>query len=102
MGHKVNEAHRYFSVTQAHKKLFDVPESSRMPQEKVKQEVVNMAKNRWPIAFSRYYDVIKLEGPNWPNGDLSIAVNCKGLTVLSTGKRIGNLTFSDILEVSDG
>ena len=83
--------------------MFDVSDALRMPQEKVKQEVVNMAKARWPMAFSRYFNVTKLEGPNWPNEDLTLAVNWTGIFVMTkAGVTICDIAFSEIVEVSDG
>lgn len=82
--------------------MFDVSDANRLPQEKVKQEVVNVAKARWPMSFSRYYDVVKLEGPAWPSEDLCLAVNWTGLFVLAGGVTVSDLSFADIVKVSDG
>ena len=45
---------------------------------KVKEDVVNFARFKWPLLFSRFYEAIKTEGPELPKDNLIIAVNWTG------------------------
>ena len=60
-----------------------------------------IAKTRWAMAFSRYYDVTKLEGPDWTHEELSIAVNWTGMFVLSNGEIQYEISYPEIVRVTD-
>jgi len=52
------------------------------------------------LVFDRYFDVIKLEGPQWDEDSLRIAVNSAGVYVLGPNKRLLlEMTFPDIITI---
>ncbi len=67
----------------------------------VKQELVYLAKTKWAMAFSRYYDVTKIEGPDWKHEELCIAVNWTGVCVLSSGDTMYEVSYPEIVRVTD-
>lgn len=87
-------------VVKVHRKLFaDNPNKSA---ERVKQEIIHFAKTKWPLSFSRYYDVQRVEGPDWPAGSLSMAINWKGVYIRSQGGILQEILFPEIVAVTDG
>ena len=54
------------------------------------------------MAFSRYYDVTRLEGPEWPQNDLTLAINWTGIYVLLEGETVYELAYPEIASISDG
>ncbi len=54
------------------------------------------------MAFSRYYDVTKLEGPDWTHAELNVAVNWTGVFVLSNGQIQYEVSYPEIVKLMDG
>ncbi|KAF3847133.1 hypothetical protein F7725_020161 [Dissostichus mawsoni] len=50
----------------------------RFDPQKVKEEVVDFARHKWPLLFSRFYEAFKFSGPALPKNDLIVAVNWTG------------------------
>ena len=88
-------------VMKAHHKLFSTKEARNSSQDKVKSDIVKFAKLKWSMSFSRYYDVTKLEGPDWPN-DLTLAVNWTGLYILHEGRTIHEVSYPEINSLHGG
>ena len=87
-------------VVKVHRKIFG--ENCNKSSERVKQEVVHFAKTRWPLSFSRYYDVTRIEGPQWPTNTLTIAINWKGVYVMNQGETLREILYPEISDVTEG
>jgi myosin-7 len=68
---------------------------------KVKEEIVNYAKYRWPLLFSRFYEAYKFAGPSLPKNDVIIAVNWTGVYVVDDQEQVLlELSFPEITAVN--
>ena len=68
---------------------------------KVKEQVVNYAKNEWPLLFSRFYEAYKFSGPSLPKNDVIIAVNWTGVYIVDDQEHILlECTYPEITTVS--
>lgn len=75
--------------------------SSRQKAEEVKAEMVDYARLKWPMLFSRFFEVVKLAGPQLPKNKFIVAVNWTGITFLDEReKRLLNLTFPEVTGVN--
>lgn len=55
---------------------------------------------RWPLAFSRYFDVAKLDGPAWDDEMFSLAINSSGVYVVGESKQmLHKMAFHEIAQV---
>ncbi|ESO02636.1 hypothetical protein HELRODRAFT_188784 [Helobdella robusta] len=69
--------------------------------DRLKQDVVNYAKFKWPLLFSRFYEAYKFAGPSLPKNDVIIAVNWTGVYVVDeTEKVLLELSYPEITAVS--
>lgn len=55
---------------------------------KVKQDIVKYAIIAWPILFSRFFEAVKLAGPELPKNNVIVAVNCNGIFLIDDQERI--------------
>ncbi|VDN08326.1 unnamed protein product [Thelazia callipaeda] len=50
--------------------------------EQVKEDVVNFAKQKWPLLFSKYFESFSSSNPSLPDGQVLLAVNWQGVSVI--------------------
>ena len=68
---------------------------------RVKEDVVNYARFKWPLLFSRFYEVVKFSGPSLPKNDVIVAVNWTGVYVVDDLEQVLlELSFPEITQVS--
>ena len=73
----------------------------RVPPLRVKEDIVNYAKYKWPLLFSRFYEAYKFAGPSLPKNDVIIAVNWTGVYVVDDQEQVLlELSFPEITAVS--
>ncbi|XP_072818164.1 unconventional myosin-VIIb [Vicugna pacos] len=66
----------------------------------VQEQVVDTARLRWPLLFSRLFEVTTLSGPRLPKTQLILAVNWKGLYFLDQKeKMLLELSFLEIMSL---
>uniref|UniRef100_A0A8D3DIJ4 Myosin VIIA n=1 Tax=Scophthalmus maximus TaxID=52904 RepID=A0A8D3DIJ4_SCOMX len=79
-------------IIQAHKKV-----------SKVKEDVVDFARLKWPLLFSRFYEAFKFSGPSLPKNDVIVAVNWTGVYFVDEQEQVLlELSFPEITAVSRG
>uniref|UniRef100_A0A669C140 Myosin VIIAa n=1 Tax=Oreochromis niloticus TaxID=8128 RepID=A0A669C140_ORENI len=78
-------------IMAAHKK--SIYTQKRFDPQKVKEEVVDFARHKWPLLFSRFYEAFKFSGPSLPKNDLIVAVNWTGVYFVDEQEQV-------LLEVS--
>jgi len=75
--------------------------TKRIPPMKVKEDIVNYAKYKWPLLFSRFYEAYKFAGPSLPKNDVIIAVNWTGVYVVDDQEQVLlELSYPEITAVS--
>uniref|UniRef100_A0A8C2P3D6 Unconventional myosin-VIIa n=1 Tax=Capra hircus TaxID=9925 RepID=A0A8C2P3D6_CAPHI len=73
----------------------------RTDAQKVKEDVVNYARFKWPLLFSRFYEAYKFSGPNLPKNDVIVAVNWTGVYFVDEQEQVLlELSFPEIMAVS--
>ncbi|XP_053723375.1 unconventional myosin-VIIa-like isoform X3 [Synchiropus splendidus] len=73
----------------------------RFDPQKVKEEVVDFARHKWPLLFSRFYEAFKFSGPSLPKNDLIVAVNWTGVYFVDEQEQVLlELSFPEITAVS--
>ncbi|TNN01493.1 hypothetical protein fugu_010875 [Takifugu bimaculatus] len=86
-------------IMAAHKK--GIYAQKRFDPQKVKEEVVDFARHKWPLLFSRFYEAFKFSGPSLPKNDLIIAVNWTGVYFVDEQEQVLlELSFPEITAVS--
>lgn len=91
-------------VAMRYRKMFDLSESvdARPLVDEVKSGVVNWAKTKWTLSFSRYFQVHCLEGPK-SGVDCEIvtmAINSSGVWLLTAkGRKVLDVTFAQISSI---
>ncbi|XP_059197185.1 unconventional myosin-VIIb [Centropristis striata] len=74
--------------------------SSKQKADSVKAEMVDYARENWPMFFSRFFEVVKLSGPALPKSKFIVAVNWTGITFLDEReKRLLELSFPEVTGV---
>ncbi|XP_041913733.1 unconventional myosin-VIIb isoform X1 [Alosa sapidissima] len=67
----------------------------------VKAEVVDYAKQKWPLLFSKYFEVVRFSGPALPKNKFILAINWTGITFLDEReKKVLQLTFPEVTGVN--
>ncbi|KAM7012802.1 unconventional myosin-VIIb [Tautogolabrus adspersus] len=75
--------------------------SSRQKADSVKAETVDYAREKWPMFFSRFFEVVKLSGPALPKNKFIVAINWTGITFLDEReKRLLELSFPEVTGVN--
>ncbi|XP_032879347.1 unconventional myosin-VIIa [Amblyraja radiata] len=86
-------------IVAAHKK--GVYTQKRMDPQKVKEEVVDFARFKWPLLFSRFYEAFKFSGPSLPKNDVIVAVNWTGVYFVDEQEQVLlELSFPEITAVT--
>ncbi|KAM9359241.1 myosin VIIAa isoform 2-T2 [Symphorus nematophorus] len=86
-------------IMAAHKK--GIYTQKRFDPQKVKEEVVDFARHKWPLLFSRFYEAFKFSGPCLPKNDLIVAVNWTGVYFVDEQEQVLlELSFPEITAVS--
>ncbi|XP_051255547.1 myosin VIIAa [Dicentrarchus labrax] len=86
-------------IMAAHKK--GIYSQKRFDPQKVKEEVVDFARHKWPLLFSRFYEAFKFSGPSLPKNDLIVAVNWTGVYFVDEQEQVLlELSFPEITAVS--
>ncbi|XP_061734498.1 unconventional myosin-VIIa-like isoform X7 [Nerophis ophidion] len=86
-------------IMAAHKK--GIYTQKRFDPQKVKEEVVDFARHKWPLLFSRFYEAFKFSGPSLPKNDLIVAVNWTGVYFVDEQEQVLlELAFPEITAVS--
>ncbi|XP_008576577.1 PREDICTED: unconventional myosin-VIIb, partial [Galeopterus variegatus] len=71
---------------------------ARVPPQAVREQVVDAARLRWPLLFSRLFQVTTLSGPRLPKAQLILAINWKGLYFLNQKeKMLLELSFTEVM-----
>ncbi|ELT99384.1 hypothetical protein CAPTEDRAFT_226057 [Capitella teleta] len=98
---QANRALNYWTqgVVTAFKKSYFVRE--QVSPLRVKEDIVNYSKYKWPLLFSRFYEAYKFAGPSLPKNDVIIAVNWTGVYVVDDQEQVLlELSFPEITAVS--
>ncbi|KAM5226724.1 unconventional myosin-VIIa isoform 5-T5 [Hipposideros larvatus] len=83
----------------AHKKA--IYAQRRTDSQKVKEDVVNYARFKWPLLFSRFYEAYKFSGPSLPKNDVIVAVNWTGVYFVDEQEQVLlELSYPEIMAVS--
>jgi len=64
-------------VADAFKKSYFAKE--QVPDIKVKEDIVAYAMTKWPLLFSRFYETVKISGPEMPKNNMILAVSWTGI-----------------------
>uniref|UniRef100_A0A665TAH3 Myosin VIIAa n=1 Tax=Echeneis naucrates TaxID=173247 RepID=A0A665TAH3_ECHNA len=82
-------------IMAAHKK--GIYTQKRFDPQKVKEEVVDFARHKWPLLFSRFYEAFRFSGPSLPKNDLIVAVNWTGVYFVDEQEQVLlELSFPEI------
>uniref|UniRef100_A0AAR2LJP9 Myosin VIIAa n=1 Tax=Pygocentrus nattereri TaxID=42514 RepID=A0AAR2LJP9_PYGNA len=88
-------------IMAAHKKACGIYTQKRVDPQKVKEEVVDFARYKWPLLFSRFYEAFKFSGPSLPKNDVIVAVNWTGVYFVDEQEQVLlELSFPEITAVS--
>ena len=63
--------------------------------------MVNFAKFKWPLLFSRFYEAVRTAGPKLPKDEVIIAVNWTGIYMVDDQEQVLlELSFAEVRAVS--
>ncbi|KAG7515416.1 unconventional myosin-VIIa isoform X1 [Solea senegalensis] len=86
-------------IVNAHKKGLNM--KRRLSTQTVKEDVVDFARLKWPLLFSRFYEAFKFSGPSLPKNDVIVAVNWTGVYFVDEQEQVLlELSFPEITAVS--
>uniref|UniRef100_A0A8K9X660 Myosin VIIBa n=1 Tax=Oncorhynchus mykiss TaxID=8022 RepID=A0A8K9X660_ONCMY len=75
--------------------------NSRQKAAGVKAEVVDYARQKWPLFFSRFFEAAKLSGPALPKNKFIVAINWTGITFLDEKeRRLLQLSYPEVTGVN--
>ena len=85
-------------IVAAYKKSYYVRE--RVAPLKVKEDIVEFAKFKWPLLFSRFYEALRVSGPSLSKNDVIIAINWTGLYFVDDQEQVLlELSFPEITSI---
>ena len=74
---------------------------NHVERSRVKEEIVNFSKLRWPLLFSRFYEAYRFSGPTLPKNEVIIAVNWTGVYIVDDQEHVLlECSFPEITNVS--
>lgn len=84
-----------------HERIFKAFQSkAAVDPSKIKEDIVQYAKFKWPLLFSRFYEAYKFAGPPLPKNEVIIAVNWTGVYVVDDQEQVLlELAFPEITGV---
>ncbi|KAK2848266.1 hypothetical protein Q7C36_009948 [Tachysurus vachellii] len=86
-------------IMAAHKK--GIYTQKRVDPQKVREDVVDFARYKWPLLFSRFYEAFKFSGPSLPKNDVIVAVNWTGVYFVDEQEQVLlELSFPEITAVA--
>ena len=72
----------------------------KMPPLRVKEDLVEYAKCKWPLLFSRFFEALLIGGSTLPKNDVIIAINWTGLYLVDDQEQVLlEVSFPEIMEV---
>ncbi|KHJ40320.1 phage tail component protein [Trichuris suis] len=84
-----------------HAGLKSLPEGKRTNVRHVQETVVSLARLKWPLLFSKFFEAYKLAGQQSPKNEVVAAVNWTGVYVVDSEEQVLlELTFVEITNVS--
>ncbi|XP_046917979.2 LOW QUALITY PROTEIN: myosin-VIIa [Dermatophagoides farinae] len=64
---------------------------------KIKEDITEYAKYKWPLLFSRFYEALRIEGPLLQKNDIIIAINWTGIYMVDDQEQVLlELSFAEI------
>ncbi|KAG7227321.1 hypothetical protein INR49_000325 [Caranx melampygus] len=73
----------------------------KLKTESVKGELVNIARQKWPLHFSKFYEVTMMSGPPLPKSRFFVAVNWSGIFFMDgREKRLLELSYLEVKKTS--
>ncbi|XP_076323728.1 myosin-VIIa-like isoform X2 [Tachypleus tridentatus] len=68
--------------------------------DRAKEDIVDYARIKWPLHFSKFYEVLRFSGPYLPKTEMIIAINWTGVYVVDSTERVLlELSFPEIIAV---
>ena len=87
------------AAASAYQRSYFVREKANPDQ--VRNDIVNYARYKWPLLFSRFYEAYRLSGPSLPKNEVILAVNWTGVYVIDDQEQVlVELGFPEIMAVS--
>ena len=69
----------------------------KISHSKIKEDIVEYAKYKWPLLFSRFYEALRTSGPVLPKNDVIIAINWTGIYMVDDQEQVLlELSFPEI------
>lgn len=73
----------------------------RVSATKVKEDVVEYSKYKWPLLFSRFYEALRVQGPLLAKNDVIVAINWTGVYFVDDQEQVLlELSFAEIASAS--
>lgn len=89
-----------FDVSNAYKKSYFSISGEKIDPIRVKEDLVEYAKCKWPLLFSRFFEALLVGGSALPKNDVIIAINWTGLYLVDDQEQVLlEVSFPEIKEV---
>lgn len=67
----------------------------------MKEDVVDYAKFKWPLLFSRFYEAVRLAGPPLAKNDVIVAINWTGVYIVDEMEQVLlELSFPELTHIA--